>query len=50
VENSIQQGYCPGAVILVGHDGEIIYRGVFGNQSILPSLMPMKIDTIVAKA
>ena len=30
VEKSIADGYYPGAVILVGHRGQIIYRGIFG--------------------
>lgn len=46
VENSIAEGYYPGAVILAAHNGQIIYRGVFGNRRILPTIAPMRFDTI----
>jgi serine-type D-Ala-D-Ala carboxypeptidase len=46
VKKSIANGYYPGAVILVGHRGHIIYRGVFGNKEITPSVMPMQFDTV----
>lgn len=46
VEKSIADGYYPGAVVLVGHRGRIIYKGVFGNKQITPSIAPMQFDTI----
>lgn len=46
VEKSIANGNYPGAVVLVGHRGDIIYRGVFGNRRILPNVAPMRFDTI----
>ena len=46
VEKSIADGYYPGAVILVGHRGQIIYRGVFGNKRITPDIAPMEFNTI----
>jgi len=46
VEKSIYAGNYPGAVVLVSHRGKIIYRGVFGNRRILPSIAPMQFDTI----
>lgn len=46
VKNSIEQGNYPGAVILAGHQGKIIYRGVFGNQQVQPYLFPMQRNTI----
>ena len=46
VQSSIQKGFYPGAVVLVGHRGKVIYRGVFGHQMIQPQLIPMRLDTI----
>jgi len=46
VETSISNGKYPGAVVLIGHRGQIIYRGVFGNRRILPNVSPMHFDTI----
>ncbi len=46
IEKSIQEGYYPGAVVLIGHKGKIIYRGVFGNRRIVPDIAPMQFNTI----
>lgn len=46
IEQSIADGHYPGAVILAGHQGKIIYRGVFGNRRIKPNIAPMTFDTI----
>jgi CubicO group peptidase (beta-lactamase class C family) len=46
IEKSIAAGEYPGAVVLAAHRGHIIYRGVFGNRSILPLVAPMQFDTI----
>ncbi|HLO07993.1 MAG TPA: serine hydrolase domain-containing protein, partial [Terriglobales bacterium] len=36
----------PGAVLLVGHDGQVIYRKAFGNRALEPRREPMTADTI----
>ena len=36
----------PGAVILVGHQGKIVYRKAFGYRSLVPQRYPMSEDTI----
>src|SRR3954463_16671479 len=46
VQTSIQNHEMPGAVLLVGHDGHVIYRKAFGNRSLEPRIEPMTIDTI----
>jgi CubicO group peptidase (beta-lactamase class C family) len=46
IEKSIRAGYYPGAVVLVGHRGHMIYRGVFGYQSFLPDKTLMQFDTL----
>ena len=39
-------GGIPGAVVVVGHDGKIIYRQAFGQRMITPQVLPMTPDTI----
>lgn len=46
VENAIEEGQVPGAVLLVGHDGQIVYRKAFGDRSVLPQREAMTVDTI----
>lgn len=46
VDQSIAEGYYPGAVVLVAHRGHIIYKGVFGNRRIVPDVAPMQFNTI----
>src|SRR5487761_418922 len=30
IQQAIQEGKCPGAVVLIGHDGGVVYRRAFG--------------------
>jgi len=46
IEKSISEGNYPGAVVLIGHKGKIIYKGVFGSRRILPNAAPMRFNTI----
>src|SRR5258708_23059104 len=46
VQSAIQNHEIPGAVLLVGHDGHVIYRKAFGNRSLEPTRAPMTLDTI----
>ena len=44
----IDAGHLPGAVILVGHQGRVVYRKAFGQRCLgpLPQPQPMTVDTI----
>ena len=42
----IQLGNIPGAVILIGHQGSVVYRGAFGYRALEPQKIPMTEDTI----
>ena len=42
----IASGGFPGAVILVGHQGKIVYRKAFGFRSLVPQQQPMTENTI----
>ena len=46
VEQAVATGQIPGAVVLVGHKGEVVYRRAFGSRSIEPHREPMTLDTI----
>jgi uncharacterized protein YbbC (DUF1343 family)/CubicO group peptidase (beta-lactamase class C family) len=46
VEQAIAAGKCHGAVVLVGHQGKIIYRRAFGYGVLTPGKTPMTVDTI----
>ncbi len=46
VQTSIQNHDMPGAVLLVGHDGQVIYRKAFGDRSLEPKVETMTVDTI----
>ncbi len=46
VEQAIKDGKCPGAVVLVGHQGNVVYRRAFGRRAIVPESLPMTTDTI----
>lgn len=46
VEQAIQENDCPGAVVLVGHGGKIVYRRAFGDRTHIPNNSPMTVDTL----
>ncbi len=39
-------GGVPGAVVVVGYQGKILYRQAFGQRSVTPQVLPMTTDTI----
>ena len=46
VEQDIKDKKLPGAVVLVGHKGKIVFRKAYGNRSLVPTVEPMTVDTI----
>ena len=46
VNDAITQQQIPGAVLLVGHNGQIVYRKAYGNHSLVPRREAMTLDTI----
>jgi uncharacterized protein YbbC (DUF1343 family)/CubicO group peptidase (beta-lactamase class C family) len=46
VQQAIHDEQIPGAVVLVGRDGEVIYRKAFGERALEPRREPMTVDTI----
>jgi uncharacterized protein YbbC (DUF1343 family) len=45
-KKAIQSGKIPGAVILIGNQGKVIYRRAFGFRELKPKKLPMTTDTI----
>ena len=46
VNKDIADKKLPGAVVLVGHKGKIVYRKAFGNRALVPTVEKMTVDTI----
>jgi uncharacterized protein YbbC (DUF1343 family)/CubicO group peptidase (beta-lactamase class C family) len=46
VEEAIRNGKIPGAVVLVGNRGEVVYHRAFGYRAIEPVKLPMTEDTL----
>src|SRR5262245_10056245 len=46
IQEAIAQNKMPGAVVLVGHQGQVVYRKAYGNRAITPRIEPMTVDTI----
>jgi uncharacterized protein YbbC (DUF1343 family)/CubicO group peptidase (beta-lactamase class C family) len=46
VEAAIQAKKIPGAVVLIGHEGQVVYRNAFGERSLVPARRTMTADTI----
>ncbi len=46
IDDAIQAGTTPGAVVLIGHDGKILYRKAYGDRAIVPQRERMTLDTI----
>jgi uncharacterized protein YbbC (DUF1343 family)/CubicO group peptidase (beta-lactamase class C family) len=46
INQAIQQDRLPGAVLLIGHDGQIVYRKAYGKRVLVPQPETMTVDTI----
>jgi uncharacterized protein YbbC (DUF1343 family)/CubicO group peptidase (beta-lactamase class C family) len=46
IEQAVADGNIPGAVLVVGHDGRVIYRKAYGERSLEPRRETMTTDTI----
>jgi len=46
VRDAIHDDQIPGAVVLVWHNGQVVYRRAFGNRALEPRREPMTVDTI----
>ena len=46
IEQAILDELIPGAVLWIGHDGQVIYHKAYGSRALVPSREPMTEDTI----
>jgi uncharacterized protein YbbC (DUF1343 family)/CubicO group peptidase (beta-lactamase class C family) len=46
IQQAIQDGTIPGAVLIVGHDGEVIYRKAYGERALEPRREAMTLGTV----
>ena len=46
IGQAIADGNVPGAVLVVGHNGSVIYRKAYGNRALEPHREPMTLETI----
>jgi uncharacterized protein YbbC (DUF1343 family)/CubicO group peptidase (beta-lactamase class C family) len=46
IGDAIREGQIPGAVLVVGHDGQVIYRKAYGARALEPRREAMTLDTV----
>lgn len=46
VNHGVEEHLLPGAVVIVGHDGHIVYRRAYGMRSLEPTQEKMRLDTV----
>lgn len=46
IEKAVRDQLIPGAVLIAGHDGKVIYRKAYGSRALVPEREPMTLDTI----
>ena len=45
-KEAIRAGECPGAVVVVGQAGAVVYRKAFGHRALVPRVLPISTHTI----
>ena len=46
MERAVQEGLIPGAVVVIGHNGQIVYQKAYGSRALIPHREPMTLDSI----
>ncbi len=46
MERAVHDGLIPGGVVLIGHDGRVVYQKAYGSRALIPHREPMTLDTI----
>ncbi len=46
IAQAVERGVIPGAVVLVGHDGQVVHRKAFGRRAVEPASEAMTEDTV----
>src|SRR5215472_12220793 len=46
INQAVSEGKLPGAVLLIGHDGQVVYRKAYGKRALVPLPETMTADTV----
>src|SRR5579884_158225 len=46
IEQAVHDELIPGAVLVIGHDGQVVYNKAYGSRALIPNREPMTLDTI----
>lgn len=46
IDQAIREDRIPGAVLIVGHNGEVVHRKAYGRRAVVPQIEAMTIDTV----
>jgi CubicO group peptidase (beta-lactamase class C family) len=46
MREALERGDCPGAVVLIIHDGHVVWRKAYGLRARQPAAVPMTVDTV----
>ncbi len=46
IGKAVSDGLIPGAVLLVGHNGAVVYQKAYGSRALVPEREPMSLDTV----
>ena len=46
MQAAVARGNMPGGVVIIGHNGAVVYRKAFGSRSLEPTREAMTVDTI----
>jgi uncharacterized protein YbbC (DUF1343 family)/CubicO group peptidase (beta-lactamase class C family) len=46
INRAVSTGLIPGAVLLIGHEGQVVYRKAYGERALIPAREAMTVDTI----
>ena len=46
MDRAVQDGLIPGGVVLIGHNGHVVYQKAYGTRALIPRREPMTLDTI----
>ena len=46
INEAVDTGLIPGGVLVIGHQGQVVYRKAYGSRALIPNREPMTLDTI----
>jgi uncharacterized protein YbbC (DUF1343 family)/CubicO group peptidase (beta-lactamase class C family) len=46
INDAIEKGKLPGAVLIIGHNGEVVHRRAYGKRALVPGPEAMTLDTV----